>query len=87
MSRFVQRQSIAGDDFGIEVRTVLRRALQTCEVDVHDPMADPQEAVEEYGLELRDPGTGAYDGIVIAVAEEMQIPLAQLVLWKRPKAR
>jgi UDP-N-acetyl-D-galactosamine dehydrogenase len=40
------------------------------EVDVHDPMADPQEAVEEYGLELRDPGTGAYDGIVIAVGHD-----------------
>lgn len=38
-------------------------------VDVHDPWADPDEAREEYGLELiNEPEEGAYDGIVLAVA-------------------
>ncbi|MZR13835.1 Vi polysaccharide biosynthesis UDP-N-acetylglucosamine C-6 dehydrogenase TviB [Maritimibacter sp. DP07] len=40
-------------------------------VDVFDPWADPAEAQEEYGLELvAAPETGAYDGIVLAVAHD-----------------
>lgn len=38
-------------------------------VDVHDPWADPAEALVEYGVELVDsPETAAYDAIVLAVA-------------------
>lgn len=38
-------------------------------VDVHDPLAEPGEAQEVYGLEMvEEPETGAYDGIVLAVA-------------------
>jgi len=38
------------------------------EVDLHDPFADPQEAMDEYGLVLGQPKVGSYDGIVLAVA-------------------
>ncbi len=38
-------------------------------VDVHDPWADPAEALAEYGVTLVDqPRTGTYDAVVIAVA-------------------
>lgn len=40
-------------------------------VDVHDPWADPTEAMREYGLALTAvPETGAYDGIILAVAHQ-----------------
>jgi UDP-N-acetyl-D-galactosamine dehydrogenase len=40
-------------------------------VDVHDPLADPDEARREYGLDLiAEPQTGTYEGIVLAVAHE-----------------
>ena len=40
-------------------------------VDVHDPLADPDEARQAYGLELlAAPPPGVYDGIVLAVAHE-----------------
>ena len=39
------------------------------QVDVHDPWADPTEAMAEYGVELVDsPEAGTYDAIVLAVA-------------------
>lgn len=39
------------------------------QVDVHDPWADPAEALREYGVELvSDPELGAYDAIILAVA-------------------
>lgn len=38
-------------------------------VDVHDPWANVDEVREEYGIDLcAEPETGAYDGIVVAVA-------------------
>ena len=37
-------------------------------VDVHDPWADPDEARDEYGLDLIQPRTGHYRAIVLAVA-------------------
>lgn len=38
-------------------------------VDVHDPWADPEEALAEYGVRLApDPEEGRYDGVVVAVA-------------------
>ena len=42
-----------------------------CSVDVHDPWADAEEARHEYGLDLiGTPDTGAYDGVVLAVAHD-----------------
>jgi UDP-N-acetyl-D-galactosamine dehydrogenase len=42
-----------------------------CSVDVYDPLADAQEARREYGLNLIcTPNTGAYDGVVLAVAHD-----------------
>ena len=39
--------------------------------DVYDPWVDPDEAREEYGLELvEEPAEGAYDAIIIAVAHQ-----------------
>lgn len=38
-------------------------------VDVHDPLADPDEAQREYGMVLvADPAPGSYDGVIFAVA-------------------
>lgn len=38
-------------------------------VDVHDPWASPEEAIEEYGIELvGSPAAGGYDGVLLAVA-------------------
>ncbi len=40
-------------------------------VDVHDPWVDADEAKAEYGLDLvADPGDGAYDVVIIAVAHD-----------------
>ena len=39
-------------------------------VDVHDPWGDPDEAREEYGLDLIQPQTGHYRAIVLAVAHD-----------------
>ena len=54
------------------VRGLARRGHQ---VDVHDPLADPGEAREFYGIELLAPGTAhpdaaAYDCVVGAVAHD-----------------
>ena len=39
------------------------------QVDVHDPWADPAEAMAEYGVDLvAEPEAGVYDAIVLAVA-------------------
>ena len=38
-------------------------------VDVHDPWADPEEALHEYNMSLtQTPAQGAYDGVIAAVA-------------------
>lgn len=45
-----------------------------CNVDVHDPWADPEEVRTEYGLELLpdnpSPDGNNYDAVVLAVAHE-----------------
>jgi UDP-N-acetyl-D-galactosamine dehydrogenase len=49
------------------------RALQgyNTAVDIHDPWADPDEAHEEYGLDMRaEPVPGAYDAVIVAVAHD-----------------
>ena len=39
------------------------------EVDVHDPMVEPDNAREEYGIEmLAEPQVGQYDAVIVAVA-------------------
>ena len=41
-------------------------------MDVHDPWADPDEAMSEYGITLvQAPETGIYDGVVLAVAHAL----------------
>ncbi|WP_112310549.1 Vi polysaccharide biosynthesis UDP-N-acetylglucosamine C-6 dehydrogenase TviB [Pseudogemmobacter bohemicus] len=41
------------------------------EVDLHDPLADPDEAKAEYGIDLvATPENRAYDGIILAVSHE-----------------
>jgi UDP-N-acetyl-D-galactosamine dehydrogenase len=51
-------------------------------VDVHDPLADAGEALSEYGLSLvGEPETGAYDGIVLAVAH------AEYAAWGTARIR
>ena len=40
-------------------------------VDVYDPWADPDEVAREYGLTVVPEPTGAYDGIVLAVAHDL----------------
>jgi UDP-N-acetyl-D-galactosamine dehydrogenase len=42
------------------------------QVDVHDPWANPQEVLAEYGLRLIEKlPTGTYDGIILAVAHDV----------------
>lgn len=41
------------------------------DVDVYDPLVDPQEALDEYGIELQSKlEEGCYDGVVIAVPHD-----------------
>lgn len=41
------------------------------QVDIHDPWADAAEAQREYGVELlAQPGPGAYDAVILAVAHD-----------------
>ena len=41
------------------------------QIDVYDPWVDPLDAIQEYEIELvSQPATGAYDGVVIAVAHD-----------------
>jgi UDP-N-acetyl-D-galactosamine dehydrogenase len=56
-------------------------------VDVHDPWADPADALREYGLHLAvAPPAGAYDGILLAVAHESfrAMGAAAIRAWGRP---
>ena len=51
----------------------LINGLEDCNanVDVYDPWADPESAMEEYGLEvLSEPQKNSYDAVIIAVAHE-----------------
>lgn len=42
------------------------------QVDVHDPMVDPAEALAGYGIELVSlPDDGVYDAILLAVAHQL----------------
>ena len=49
------------------------RALEEFGVlpEVHDPHADPEEALREYGISLvTEPAAGRYDGVMLAVAHD-----------------
>jgi UDP-N-acetyl-D-galactosamine dehydrogenase len=48
------------------------RELQELEisVDVHDPAACRDEALQEYGVTLKEPRVGAYDAVLVAVAHQ-----------------
>ena len=46
------------------------------DVHVHDPWVDPDEARNEYGLELnQDPAAGMFDAVVVAVAHDRFVQL------------
>jgi UDP-N-acetyl-D-galactosamine dehydrogenase len=52
------------------------------ECHVHDPLGDPAEAWEEYGIRLSDrKGWGALDAIILAVAHKpyLQLPVGELL--------
>jgi len=53
----------------IDILTELQK--YNVEVDVHDPMVDPDNARKEYGFDLLgEPQTGDYDAVIIAVAHD-----------------
>ncbi len=57
------------------------------DVDVHDPWVDPAEAREEYGITpVAQPETGAYEGIILAVAHDQfrQMGADQLRAFGKP---
>jgi len=57
------------------------------EVDVHDPYADPEQALREYGIELvSQPQAGRYDAIIVAVAHQAfrEIGVDAIRAWGRP---
>ncbi|MFO7534556.1 MAG: nucleotide sugar dehydrogenase [Kiritimatiellia bacterium] len=52
------------------------------ECHVHDPLGDPAEAWEEYGIRLSDrEGWGALDAVILAVAHKpyLQLPMGELL--------
>jgi UDP-N-acetyl-D-galactosamine dehydrogenase len=56
-------------------------------VDVYDPWADAHVVKHEYGLDIltSPPGSGQYDGIVLAVAHNQfrDMPPAEIHAWGR----
>lgn len=57
-------------------------------VDSYDPWADREEAKREYGIELlpEEPGAGAYDAIVVAVAHDQFKEAADVRRWANGRA-
>jgi UDP-N-acetyl-D-galactosamine dehydrogenase len=56
-------------------------------VDVHDPIARPEDALAEHGITLVEPATGAYDAIIVAVRHGAFVDLgARVREWGRPGA-
>jgi UDP-N-acetyl-D-galactosamine dehydrogenase len=45
-------------------------------VDVHDPWAEPEEAMSTYGITLTEPESGAYDGIVVPVCHDVFLAMS-----------
>ncbi|OAN76251.1 Vi polysaccharide biosynthesis protein VipA/TviB [Jannaschia sp. EhC01] len=54
-------------------------------VDVHDPWADPEEALSEYGITLVTPEAGAYDGILVPVCHEQFLSMTNADMRKLAK--
>jgi len=53
------------------VDIVRELAEYNIEVDVYDPWVEPDEALQEYGIQpVAEPQAGAYDGVVLAVAHQ-----------------
>ncbi len=53
----------------IDIVTSLQK--YSVQVDVYDPMVDPDNAREEYGIEiLAEPESGQYDAVIVAVAHD-----------------
>ncbi len=58
------------------------------EVDIHDPLAHPEEVNREYGLTLTEPRPHAYHAIILAVSHKayLQLSQADLEAWAKPNA-
>jgi len=58
------------------------------QVDIHDPLAHPDEVAQEYGLTLTEPRPHAYHAIVLAVPHEAYLNLSQsdFEAWAKPGA-
>ena len=58
------------------------------QVDLHDPLAHPDEVAEEYGLRLTEPRLQAYHAIVVAVPHKAHLQLTQkdFEAWAKPNA-
>jgi len=53
----------------IDIVTELKK--YSIQIDVHDPMVEPDNARAEYGIEmLAEPDTGVYDAVIVAVAHD-----------------
>jgi UDP-N-acetyl-D-galactosamine dehydrogenase len=70
----------------VDVVTALKH--YNLSVDIHDPWADPEEARQEYGLDLtQEPAEGAYDGLILCVAhhEFTQAGNPGVEKWLKPE--
>mgnify|MGYP001052749727 CR=1 FL=1 len=58
------------------------------EVDIHDPLAHPEEVDQEYGLTLTEPRPHAYHAIILAVSHKayLQLSQADFEAWAKPNA-
>lgn len=58
------------------------------QVDIHDPLAHPDEVAQEYGLTLTEPRPHAYHAIVLAVPHDAYLDLSQpdFEAWAQPGA-
>jgi UDP-N-acetyl-D-galactosamine dehydrogenase len=54
-------------------------------VDVHDPWADPDEAMSEYGISLVEPEDGIYDGIIVPVCHHQFVAMTDVQIRARVK--
>jgi UDP-N-acetyl-D-glucosamine/UDP-N-acetyl-D-galactosamine dehydrogenase len=58
------------------------------QVEVHDPLAHPEEVAEEYGITLTEPRPHAYHALVLAVPHKPYLALSQkdFEAWAKPHA-
>jgi len=58
------------------------------QVDIHDPLAHPDEVAQEYGLTLTEPRSHAYHAILLAVPHQAYLNLSQsdFETWAKPGA-